>query len=292
MNAIDNNLEVRKEQGFAVYVIGNQNVELAVVPELGAKIISLKNLQTGREWMWHPQGGLKLFRNLLGDDFSKSPLVGADECLPTVAPCTWQGRHLPDHGEVWNIPWQVDATAWDNGGLKTSANLSISPFDFTRTIELQEDEVQLVYELTNRNAVEEHYLWAMHPLIRLEDGDRFEMPAHTRTLLDGETWVDAVDSALPHGKCAKAFARPIQKGFAAVYSRKTGERLEFKWDPVDNNTLGVWLTRGGWHGHHHFALEPTNSDHDALAIGAEQNRCGIIAGSSSVNWQVRLRVSS
>src|SRR5882724_10779024 len=86
MKALANNLTVRREQGFDVHALSNEDVEIAVVPELGAKIISLKNLRTGREWMWHPQGGVKLFRNQSGDDFSKSPLVGADECLPTIAP--------------------------------------------------------------------------------------------------------------------------------------------------------------------------------------------------------------
>src|ERR1700735_5370414 len=100
MNSIGN--WVRLEQGFAVYMISNLHLELAVVPELGARIISLKNLRTAREWMWHPESGLKLFRNRLGDDFSQSPLVGADECLPTIAACSWQGRELPDHGEVWS----------------------------------------------------------------------------------------------------------------------------------------------------------------------------------------------
>jgi len=64
-------IPVRQQQGFEVYVLNSGKVELAVVPELGAKIISLKNLRTGREWMWHPSGGLKLFRNRLGDDFSR-----------------------------------------------------------------------------------------------------------------------------------------------------------------------------------------------------------------------------
>jgi hypothetical protein len=83
---------IRLFQNFAVYILNNGEVELAVVPELGAKIISLKNLRTGREWLWHPMGGLELFKNQAGDDFSTSPLVGIDECLPTIAPCSWQGR--------------------------------------------------------------------------------------------------------------------------------------------------------------------------------------------------------
>src|ERR1039458_10375594 len=89
-------------QGFAVHVLGNDGVELAMVPELGAKIISLKNLRTGREWLWHPHDSLRLFKNQPLDDFAASPLVGMDECLPTILPCSWRGRQLPDHGEVWN----------------------------------------------------------------------------------------------------------------------------------------------------------------------------------------------
>src|SRR5271168_3795782 len=103
---------VRLEQDFAVYTLANETVEVATVPELGAKIISLRNLKTGREWLWHPPGGLRLFRNRLGDDFSQSPLVGVDECLPTIAPCLWQGRKLPDHGELWRASWSVDDDAW------------------------------------------------------------------------------------------------------------------------------------------------------------------------------------
>ena len=56
-----NNFAVRNEQGFEVYSLNNEEIELAVVPELGAKIISLKNLRTGREWLWHPQSRIKAF---------------------------------------------------------------------------------------------------------------------------------------------------------------------------------------------------------------------------------------
>src|SRR5438876_11642513 len=164
--------EVRNEQGFSVYVLSSRKVQITVVPELGAKIISLKDLHTGREWMWHPRGGLKLFRNRPGDDFSRSPLVGADECLPTIAPCLWHCLALPDHGEVWCMPWSLDGDAWANGGLRTMTGLSLSPFHFERAIELQENEVRLSYQLLNQGEAEEAYLWAIHPLLSLQPGDR------------------------------------------------------------------------------------------------------------------------
>jgi galactose mutarotase-like enzyme len=290
MNIIENNSKVRHEQGFVVYLLSNQRAEIAVVPELGAKIISLKNLETGREWMWHPQGGLKLFRNRPADDFSKSPLVGIDECLPTIAPCSWRGRDLPDHGEIWNTPWSVDRAAWEGGILKTSIVLNISPFGLERTIELQENEVRITYRLNSRGAEAEHYLWAMHALLSLRPGDRIELPSSTRRLLNGEIWVDDPDSAVPAGSCTKAFAGPLREGWAGIIGTNAKDRLEFEWDPAENNTLGLWLTRGGWHGHHHFALEPTNGDDDALTVAAGRKRCGVVPAAGSAAWQVRFRI--
>jgi hypothetical protein len=275
-----------------VYVLSNSEWEVAVVPQLGAKIISLKNLRTGREWMWHPHGGLKLFRNHAGADFSISPLVGMDECLPTIAPCSWQGRNLPDHGEVWNMSWEVNAQAWQNGILETCVKLRVSPLEFKRTLDLQGNELILNYQLTNLSDAAESYVWAMHPLLRLQAGDQLQLPASTRSLLNGAAWVDAVDSAVPEGRCAKVFARPVQEGFARVCNQETGDSLEFSWEPSENNTLGIWLTRGGWNGHHHFALEPTNGDDDALSMAAERNHCGVIPAGASAEWQVRLRAGS
>src|SRR6266581_8029679 len=82
--SLRNHYTVRREQGFEIFILSNQEIELAVVPELGARIISLKDLRTGREWLWHPAGRRKLFRNRTGDNFASSPLVGLDECLPTI----------------------------------------------------------------------------------------------------------------------------------------------------------------------------------------------------------------
>jgi len=290
MKALSNQCAIRQLQGFAVHVLRNDEIKLAVVPELGAKIISLKNLRTGREWLWHPPAGLRLFKNQVRDDFSTSPLVGIDECVPTIEPCSWQGRELPDHGEVWSVPWQVDGEAWENGILKTRARLGISPFEFERTVELQGNEVRLGYQLHNLSAIPESFLWAIHPLLRMEGGDELELPDSTRKLFNGETWVDAVSSTIPERNCAKIFARPVSEGWAAIRNQAGGDRLEFNWDSTENDTLGLWLTRGGWHGHHHLAIEPTNADDDSLAVTAARKRCGTVAGKSSVSWQLGLRV--
>ena len=289
---LTNNCSVRREQGFDVYTLSNQEAELAVIPELGAKIISLKNRHTGREWMWHPDGGLRLFQNCPGDDFSGGPLVGMDECLPTIEPCVWRGRKLPDHGEVWAAAWEVDAEAWKAGFLGTSVSLKTSPFDFARTIELRGNEVRLSYQLTNRSSVPEYFLWAMHPLLRLQPDDQLVLPKSTRALWNGLEWIDAIDSAIPRGNCSKLIGGPLTEGIASIRNGRTGDHLQLEWSPSENNALGLWLTRGGWHGHHHFAVEPTNAGADALTDAVAREWCGSLAGTASTAWEVRFRMGS
>jgi galactose mutarotase-like enzyme len=292
MNRPSNIEAVRSIQGFNAYVLANQAVELTMVPDLGARIISLKDRRTGREWLWHPAKTLKLFKNRPFDDFAASPLVGMDECLPTIQPCAWGGRQLADHGEVWSQPWQFQESAGGRNALVVSLRLKHSPFHFKRTTQLNGSEVRFNYELTNLAAVEEKFVWSLHPLLRLRPGDELELPGSTRQLFNGNAWIDSVDSAIPGNGCAKVFAHPIRVGRAAIRNRQQADRLEFIWNPNENQALGLWLTRGGWHGHHHFAIEPTNAGDDSLAVAAGRNRCGIVAGGATVSWKLSLRVGT
>jgi hypothetical protein len=128
--------------------------------------------------------------------------------------------------------------------------------------------------------------------LQLKAGDQLEIPASTRALLDGATWIDAIASAVPQKNHEKIFAAPVQEGLAAICNQATGDRLEFAWNPVENAALGLWLTRGGWHGHHHFAVEPTNASADALTLAAQQPHCGTLPAMDFVTWQICLRLGA
>lgn len=294
MEVLDKEFELRRSirltQGYRTYVLSNDHVEVAVVPELGARILSLVDRSTGRDWMWFPNEHLKLFRNEHGADFSLGPMAGADECLPTIAPCPWEGRQLPDHGEVWGHEWTLNHAHWEECLLTTSIPLSVSPFKFTRSIELRGSELHLRYQLTNLSHLEERFIWAMHPLLRLRPGDRLRLPASTRSLIKDRAWLQALDEAVPEGGAAKLFLGPLSEGCAGILNPKTGEQIDFEWNPSENPMLGLWLTRGGWKGYHHFALEPTNCCHDALSESARRGRCGTLPGSATVSWNIKIRL--
>jgi galactose mutarotase-like enzyme len=285
-----NEVFVRSEQGFEVYGLQNQNLEISLVPQLGAKIISLVNRRTGREWMSRPACGPKLFHNRLGDDFATSTLVGWDECLPTIAPCLWKNRKLPDHGEVWSRPWSVDQDAFNQGVLKTSIVLAVSPFRFERSITLLGNKIQLDYELENLGNQPEEFLWAMHPLVPTCPGDALELAAETRELLANSPWLGSLEFGTAQPACAKTYAGPLHEGRASIKNLHSGDRMTFLWDTKLNHTLGVWLTRGGWNGHHHLALEPSNGSPDALTDACAQNQCGLISPRGKLYWQVTIQI--
>jgi galactose mutarotase-like enzyme len=277
--------------GFEIFILRSSGVELAVAPALGAKLVSLKNLRSGREWLWHPASGLKLFRNQPDDDFSLSTLVGWDECLPTIAPCTWRGRAFPDHGEAWSRAWTLDAGAWERGVLKTSVRLPVSSFHFTRTVRLSGSSLAIEYVLENPAPVAQEFLWAAHPLLALHDGDRLDLTDETRLQINADSWLESLKFEEGSPGCAKLYAGPLRQGRAGVFNSRTGDRLTFEWDTAECNTLGLWLTRGGWHGHHHLALEPANGAPDSLAVAAgEAKRCGLVAPHSRKAWRIQVRL--
>jgi galactose mutarotase-like enzyme len=279
-------------KGFSAHILRSAALEVIVVPDLGAKVVSLKNLGTGREWMYHSNNGTHLFRNQPDDDFARSPIIGWDECLPTIAPCTWRGRSLPDHGEVWNAAWRLDEAAWKRGVIKTSVQLPISPFEFTRAIEIHNDTLYVYYHLLNLSEEPQEFLWAMHPLLALQTGDRLVLSPEIRQRLGQQPWLDSLDFEQNGSSFIKAFAGPLQQGQAEIFNPVSSDSLIFKWDTADCNTLGIWLTRGGWNGHHHVALEPTNGAPDSLAVAADTgNNCGVLAPFGQKEWSIQIRAT-
>ncbi len=273
-----------ERQGFTVYELRSETVAVGVIPALGAKIVSLRSLATGREWMGHAGRRLRLFRNRSGDRFSDSPLAGADECFPTVAACRVLGRAVPDHGEAWNRAWRVDARAWKTKTLRTTLTLPLSPLGIERTVSVEGSTVRLAYVLVNRSRRRQPYLWAFHPLLAMDPGDRLEiaglspafrlLKAHGLAGEPGDTWrfprpragvrLDRLDLGGP-GTYAKLFATAARPGRASVGLRKSDGTLRLSFDPQDVAALGLWISRGGWRGHEQLALEPTTGAADSLA---------------------------
>ena len=199
---------------------------------------------------------------------------------------------MPDHGEVWSVPWTIDREAWRYGRLKTSVRLQVSPFDFERTIQLRDKTVHVSYHLLNHSDAAEKFLWAMHALAPVFPGDAIELTTEAQQQLGNPAWLAGMNLEMIQPACVKTHAGPIRDGCAAMVNATSGDRLTFRWDTRLNNTLGVWLTRGGWHGHHHVALEPSNGCPDDLATAEARGRCGIIPANATLDWEVTMQIDA
>jgi len=299
----------RMEQGFAVTGLRTARAELAMVPALGGRIISLRSRRTGREWCWHRERPDWLWVSRPGDDFGKGPQAGVDECVPSVAACDWRGRKIPDHGEVWAEAWTLDPAALAAGRLSASVPMRISPLVFERAIHADaEGGFVFDYALTNRGAAAEEFLWCLHPLFTIAPGDRLELPPEVaelrlngglgdRPMNFGDTWkypepfpgvrLDRLETpGMPRG-CVKGFASPVCTGRAALANDATGDRLELKWDAAVVPYLGLWLNRGHA-GFHHVALEPATGAPDSLTDAVQKWRqFATVAAGATVRWSVR-----
>jgi len=308
------------EQGYQVYALQGRTATLAMVPELGGRIISLRSLRTGREWCWHQDRSDWLWANDPGDPFGSSPQAGMDECVPSVAACRVKGRAIPDHGEVWYQAWSLDAKALAEDELRAELALTVSPFVFSRSIRVGPDGAFVLdYALRNTGSEPEPFLWSSHPLLNLEAGDRLELPAEVAGLhlngglngdpaapiRMGDVWawpepfpgVRLDEGAVPGmpGGCVKGFAGPLTTGYAAVGNERTGDRLTFTWDPAENPFLGLWLNRGHG-GFHHVALEPCNGAPDALADALKETLAGwrqhgTVPPRATVRWRLNLEIA-
>ncbi|HRX86287.1 MAG TPA: hypothetical protein P5572_14805, partial [Phycisphaerae bacterium] len=224
-------------------------------------------------------------RNHVGDAFDVSPLVGIDECIPTVAPCVVDGIDLPDHGEAWTRAWRLDDDRLSDGCVATELRLMTRPLCIRRELRLTGATLRLDYTLENLSAAPVDYAWALHPLLAMRAGDRIEVAVDDRlgrvdtaagiaglTADDTCTWPQVTPEIRADGlrlgddlASLKLYLPTPEPAQFAVVNDRDGTALRGRYGPAENLPyLGVWITRGGWNGYHHFALEPTNTNADRL----------------------------
>ena len=303
-----NTLHVDTLDGFQLVTLASPEAEVTVVPGLGAKIISLRSPVGGRDWMWRPDGPLRLFHAPDGN-FGKGPMTGLDECLPTINRCHHAGRDLPDHGEAWNVAWTLEESSPD--GVRTSLRLPLSPLHMLRTVTVKGPCVRLHYTLTNHGPQPESWLWALHPLLTFDPDDRLELPAAVSEFRvaaarqpdarPGDVWawpepfpglrLDALTLG-GNDSFLKAFAGPMREGWARLSNARLGDSLTLRWDTTTNPYLALWLTRGGCLGMHHAALEPTNVPFDSLTEAVEAKLARPLAPGTSVSWWCEFEVQA
>lgn len=294
---------------MATKVLESPRLRVVVDADFGARVTSLVDKLGVRDWM--TQGGQS---SNVGEYavYSSPEAVAWDECFPTVD--AWEGaatpwkRRLRDHGDVWGRRWNVEAES------ATFLELSYTgaEYRFVRRLTVEGDTLVADYAVTNLLGEPLPYLWALHALLAVKEGDRIELPGvetvqSSFMALGGKTLPEAVlkwhgaNGVLPFAldevqpKSAEFAAKFVLGGLAGGSARigQAGQWLTYSWDQSIAD-LGIWITYGAWPlagGHYEVALEPqsalANDLGQAIAAGAKP-----LAPKEERRWQVRLTVSS
>jgi hypothetical protein len=289
--------------------VSRGDLRLLVAPELGGKICSI-------QW----RGREVLTRSELRPAYYEAPFAdfdasGFDECLPSIGPCElsvapWTGSAVPDHGEVWSIPWSHEV---DSDQLLLRTHGIRFPYSFEKAITLvDEDHISLRYRLINHAPFPFPFIWSAHPLLAIRPGSRILLPDGIRVLVDwsrdkrlGEPltehdWPETrdrdgqlVDLSLildrKAGTVEKLYTNRLNEGWCALHDAADGFYVAMLFDPDEIPFVGLSINFGGWPvegpGYYNLGLEPCNGFPDRLDLALERGSCPVVPPTGQLSWR-------
>lgn len=300
-------------------VLDNGRLRVVVLPELGAKIASLRALPRGEELLQAPL--LPYGPRDQAMAFDAADASGFDECLPSVNACqlsTPAGpAQIPDHGDFWRIPFRVQRTGEK---VRFEADGFSLPLSFAKTLWLDGDRLRIEYSVRNTGSQSCEYLWASHPLFVVEAGDRVELPPSVQSVLvtgsarerlragKSCTWPK---TALEDGRVAdlslagspqeeigdKLFAEGLRDGWCALHRGRLNTTIRVEFNLEECPALGLWLCYGGWPleraaRQQCVALEPCTAPFDSLADASRQGKAQRLAAGEAAAWSISIFVGT
>jgi hypothetical protein len=302
--------------GFRRITLNNGIVRAQFLPELGGKMSSLVRLASDHEFLLQPQRPLRCAR--YGDSFADYDTSGFDECVPTVSACEYPDtpQPLPDHGELWSVPWRADIAGEQ---LRLAAAGKVLPYRFVKAVRLESDEVVIDYEIGNNSDHDLKFLWSAHPLLAVEPCSRIVLPAHVCQLFVEYSFRDRLGprgsscgwplASTPHGESRidilqppsacfadKLFTRRLTHGYCALHKSMANESISFRFDVAKVPYIGLWICQGGWpdpaRGHYTVALEPCTGRLDSLCEAIVRGENDVVPARATKSWTLRVSVQS
>jgi len=298
---------------FPALALEGESLRVIIVPDLGAKIVSLYDQLHGREWLVPSIREVK--QTIYGAVFTDQDMSGWDEMLPTIIACEWDGAQLPDHGEVWSIPWKLES-------MESCLTLSVEgisfPYHFVRSALLvAPDTLELRYSLTNTGQKELPYMWTAHPQFLVDEHTRIIFPTEVTQVVNvidddpvwgkagelvswpeaisgtGQVWqLDRVRSVENH-TCRKIYTLPQQSvSWAALVDEHLGCQLRLEWSSDFAPYLGLWIDEGTYNTAPVAALEPSNGYYDSLERAVQNQMIPWLKPGQEVIWAMQVKLNS
>ncbi len=290
----------------------NEKISLTFLPDYACKMSSLIKKDTGREFLFQSHLD-KLTPPPYAAAFSAYDSSGFDEVFPTIDACPYPcGKHagtpIPDHGEVWALPWEYKLGA-DGHTLKAWVKSPKFPYILTRELTLDGSTIRMHYTVENLSDENLEFIWTPHCLLACSPATKLVLPDNlteimtvehssqtlgpwgTRhsypltTAVNGQQVDMSATAPVSAQNCEKFyFTEPNSQGWCAVKHTDNGDTLTYRYDADKVPYLAVWKTQGGYRGDYNIALEPCTGEWDDLYVAHKIRRAAICAPYGKYEW--------
>ncbi len=290
----------------------SESLAAQFLPGSGAKLCSLLYKPAHLELLLQRPNQQYRLAPYDGDYVAQGECSGFDEMFPSIDRCfyegdPWHGTLIPDHGEVWSIPWTCDE---QNGRLHFAVHGVRFPYrlekwvSFAGSATLHSD-----YRLTNLSGFDFDFLWAAHMMLNLEEGAELALPGGVRKIMTALNFDDSL------GRCGDEFDWPIARladgrqrdlrriqpktarqaakyfvkgrmpeGWCALTYPRSGCTLRLAWPVEQAPYLAVLADEGGWDGLYSIFLEPATASFDRLDVARLRGECSTVGATSAYEW--------
>jgi len=294
-------------------VLENETLKASILPRWGSKIASLLYKPLEHELLW--QNPSKDYRNTFyGDPYENGEASGFDEMFPTISRCfyenePWSGTEMPDHGEVWSVPWEYELS--ENQVLLRIKGVRF-PYLLQKKVSLEESAIRLHYRVANLSEADFDYIWAAHPLFNTVEGMELIVPkGMTRIVnavpskrlgtygriygfpsaeLEGGPSFDL--SRVPKKYSADHqkywFLGKVTEGWCILYDPERKLNIGMAWPADRVPYLGVWVNEGGWADQYNVAPEPATGAMDRVDFSRMWGMGSVLRAGDVKEWQLHL----
>jgi len=294
----------------SVVALTNGRTRIVVDPDRGGAITELTGGPSGDTWLFHDPSRGTAFPadHPVYDDVWRG---GFEELFPNDAPGVFDGRALPDHGELWNAPCKVGRASGTE--LHLRRRCTTVPADFEKTIALDPSRCGLTirYRLANRGDVPLWHLFKLHPAVRVEAGDRLLLPGGAVTPVEPGfgrllgagpfRWPVALDEAgapldlslvrPPESRFREfVYVAEMPEGWCGIRRARTGETLTIRYPLAVFPYCWLFITYGGWRGYCTAVLEPCTNMPKDLTAARDRGTCAVLAPGEAREYVVRVEV--
>ena len=311
-------MEIKNEKHFNLnsIVMESKVLKVKLLPDLGFKMASLIYKPKNMEILFQPTNK-KYSIPQYGDYFEKYDTSGLDEMIPTIDKCvypegTYKGNILPDHGDVWSIPWHTDIK---KDTIVGKVKLKSLPLEFHKSLTFETDNVVRVeYKVKNLGNENISYLWALHGLMIFDDETKIIFPKEAKNILNvhensvlgscGERYsfplVKDIDdnlvdlSYLKHYRDGESykyyFLDDLKVGEVGLHYLDKKVKYILRYDTKKIPYLGVWVTQGGFKGEYNCAIEPSNGFYDSVEIAYEKRKLPELKSKEEDFWTIYMEI--